>query len=138
MLGFAGSSMLPSQVHNCLGQVIEHIWVDKTAGIWETIIQAISHNLLFLKVNTVVVIFREQGLKNVFCRKVGKHSPPMRPWDMQFRVCGTPHCIRRPLDFFVQNDYYNVCMMQILQLEVGMDEGAGLKDQCVQAGQDSS
>jgi hypothetical protein len=90
--------------------VIERIGVDKTAGIWETIVRVIGHDLLFLEVNTAVVIFRERGSKNVFCRKVGKHSPPMRPWGMQFRACGTPNCIRRPLDFFVQNDNYEVRM----------------------------
>jgi hypothetical protein len=107
MLGFAGSSTLPSQVRNCLGQVIEHIGMDKTVGIWEMIIWVIGHDLLFLEVNTVVAICREWSLKNVFCRKVGKHSPPMWPWGMQFRVCGTPSCTQ---NFFVQNDNYDVHM----------------------------
>ena len=93
ILEFTGASILPIQIRNVMSQVIEHISIDKMARIWKTIICTISHDLLVLEVNTVVVIFKECGSHTIYPRKMGKHSPPMWPWGIEFSACGTLSCI---------------------------------------------
>lgn len=85
--------------------------MDKTAGIWDAIIRVIGHDLLLLEVNSVVVVFKERGSKEVHARKIGKHSPPLRPWGVEFRACGKPGCSgRKSQDFFVQSKECDVRM----------------------------
>lgn len=88
--------------------MIERIGVDKTAGIWDTVLRVVGHDLLLLEVNAVVVIFRERGSSEVLARKIARHAPPLRPWGVDFSVCGTPNCARKPHHFFVKNDGYAV------------------------------
>ncbi|KAF8124456.1 hypothetical protein EV363DRAFT_1178020, partial [Boletus edulis] len=110
VVGFAGSSTLPTQIRNAFSQLIERIGIDKTAGIWYTILRVIGHDLLLLEVNSVVVIFKERGQSEVMARKIGRHSLPMRPWGVEFRACAAPTCEPTAHDFFVQNDGYGVRM----------------------------
>ncbi|KAI9459612.1 hypothetical protein HD554DRAFT_2176882 [Boletus coccyginus] len=43
VLGFAGSSTIPSQVRGALSQVIERIGIDKTGHFWDTFVRVIGH-----------------------------------------------------------------------------------------------
>ncbi|KAF8426445.1 hypothetical protein L210DRAFT_791616, partial [Boletus edulis BED1] len=101
VVGFAGASTLPSQIRNALSQIIERIAVDKTAGIWDTVVRVIGQDLLLLEVNTVILVYKERGSHEVVARKIGKHAPPMRPWGVEFNACATPGCKRSSRDFFV-------------------------------------
>lgn len=110
VLGFAGSSTIPSQIRNALSQVIERIGVDKTGSLWETIVRVIGHDLLLLQVNAVVVVYRERDTNEVEARKIGRHDPPLRPWGVEFHACGTPGCDRMSRDFVVRSDIFDVRM----------------------------
>ncbi|KAG9312768.1 hypothetical protein JVU11DRAFT_7205 [Chiua virens] len=110
VLGFAGSSTLPTQVQNALSRVIERLGVDKTMGLWDTVMSVVGQDLHLLEVNSVVAIFKERGSTEVLSRKIARHAPPMRPWGVEFRACGTPNCDRTTFDFYVQNDGYDVRM----------------------------
>ncbi|KAF8439434.1 hypothetical protein L210DRAFT_3504525 [Boletus edulis BED1] len=83
---FAGASTLPSQIRNVLSQIIEHIVVDKTAGIWDTVVWVISQDLLLLKVNTVILVYKECRSHEAVARKIGKHAPSMCSWGVEFNV----------------------------------------------------
>ncbi|KAG9312769.1 hypothetical protein JVU11DRAFT_7206 [Chiua virens] len=110
VLGFAGSSTIPTQVKNAVGRVIERLGVDKTMGLWDTVMSVVGQDLHLLEVNSVVAIFKERGSTEVLSRKIARHAPPMRPWGVEFRACGTPNCDRTTFDFYVQNDGYDVRM----------------------------
>ncbi|KAI9568139.1 hypothetical protein HD554DRAFT_2172537 [Boletus coccyginus] len=110
VIGFAGSSTLPTQVRNALSQVIERMGVDKTAGIWDTVMSVVGQDIHLLEVNSVVVVFKERGSSEVLARKIARHAPPMRPWGVEFRACATPQCDRTPFDFYVNNNNFDVRM----------------------------
>ena len=110
VIGFAGSSTLPTQIRNAFGQLIERIGVDKTAGIWDTIIRVIGHDLHLLQVNLVIAVYKEHGQDGVVARKIGCHTLPMHLWGVEFDSCGMPGCQPSPLDFFIQNSRYDVRM----------------------------
>ena len=111
MHGFAGSSMLPTQIRGPLSQVIECIGVNKTAGIRDTVLWVVGHDLLLLEVNAVVIIFRERGSSEVLARKIARHAPPLQPWGVDFSVCGTLNCTQKPHHFFIKNNSHAVCVM---------------------------
>ena len=86
VIGFAGSSTLPTQICKAFGQLIERIGVDKTAGIWDTIIRVIRHNLHLLQVNLLVAVYKEHGQDCIVVRKIGRHTLPMHPWGSGVRL----------------------------------------------------
>lgn len=84
--------------------------MDKTAGIWETLVRVIGHDIILLEVTAAVVVYRERGSDEVLAKKIARHSPPLRPWGVEFRACGTPDCHPRPQDLYVQSNDFDVRM----------------------------
>lgn len=103
ILGFGGSSTIPCQVSRLLGRVVESIGVDKTADIWDAILQVVSHDPNLLEVNSVVVIYKERESEAVHAREIALHAPPYRPWGVEFQACGTEGCNPTPSDFYVKS-----------------------------------
>ena len=90
--------------------MIERIGMDKTAAIWDMVMSVVGHNLHLLESNSVVIIFKEWGSSDVLARRIVWHAPPMQPLGVEFHTCATPQCDHTSLDFYVQNDNFNVCM----------------------------
>lgn len=111
VLGFGGRATIPAQIRDVMSAVIERFGVNKNADLlWDAIIQVVSHDLDLLRVNNVVAVYRERGSETIDCRAIGLHSPPMRPWGIEFAACNTDRCTPKPYEFHTRTNAHGVSM----------------------------
>ncbi|KAF9235310.1 hypothetical protein BU15DRAFT_64976 [Melanogaster broomeanus] len=97
VVGFGGSSTLPTQVKEGISKIVEGLGVNKVGGIWELVCDVIGNNWMLLKCNSVIVVFKERGDRSqIVSREIGLHNLPWRLWGVEFRACGTVGCNPHP------------------------------------------
>lgn len=105
VVGFGSPTLRIEQAKDSISQMIERIGVDKTADVWETIMYCMGNDAMLLDATSVIVVFRERASGKVFCRKIGRHYLPYRPWGVEFRMCQNDHGNKGcHLDFHVKGD----------------------------------
>ena len=92
MLGFGAASPDPQLYRRVISRIIENIGVDKTDGIWDTVLRAVGHDAGLLRSTNVICIHKDRGDTRVSCRSIALHAPAVRPWGVEFTLCGTPGC----------------------------------------------
>ena len=72
--------------------------------------RVIGHDIILLEVTAAVVVYRARGSNEVLAKRIGRHSPPIRPWGVEFCACGKPGCQPRTNDFYVQSSAFDIRM----------------------------
>jgi hypothetical protein len=102
--------MIPAQIKSTISQVVKHISVNKTAGICDTLMWVIGHNIILLEATAAVMVYRECGSSEVLANKIVCHRPPSQPWGVEFHTCGKPGCQLCTYDFYMQSHDFDICM----------------------------
>lgn len=96
------------QVRNGLSRVVEHIGLDKTGDVWDTVVHIVGRDAMMMEVTSIVAIYKERGSDDVHSRHIARHFPTLRPWGATFTACGTKGCSRKWQDFTVKSKELDV------------------------------
>lgn len=105
MLAFADCSTIVHHIRNTISQVIEQIGVDKVANIWDTISQVVGHDIELFHMNN------KRDAEGIKCRHIRSHSPLLRAWGFEFRVCGIEGCRPTQYNFAIWHNTSRVKMV---------------------------
>lgn len=108
VLAFGATSLRAKDLKKCISRVVERIGVDKVAGIWDTVSQAVGQDRTLLQATNAVLIYRERGGEQTLSRRIGVHYPPLRPWGFQFKGCGTEECRPQTSKLLIRNSHGKV------------------------------